>query len=154
MPNTLTELSLSQAAKACNRSKSTLLEAIRNGRLSAKKDDKNQWCIEPAELFRAYPIEQQNRSTNGTENRDRTPTEQDRTRIAGLLVREVKLLERERETLMDTIADLRQRLDRETGERQRLTLMLEHQKAKHETPATEEKGRLYAKLFVRDKRGA
>jgi hypothetical protein len=45
---------LNQAAKACNKSKSTLLVAIRNGRLSAKRDDKNQWQIDPAELFRVY----------------------------------------------------------------------------------------------------
>lgn len=147
MPNTKTALTLNQAAKASNKSKSTLFEAIRNGRLSAKRDDKNQWCIEPAELFRVYPAEQKNRSTTGSENRDKTPQEQDRTRIAGLIIREVKLLERERETLMDTIADLRHRLDTETNERQRLTLMLEHQRNKSEEESPTEKGRLFEKLF-------
>ena len=153
MPNTKTALTLSQAAKACSKSKSTLLEAIRNGRLSAKRDDKNQWCIEPSELFRVYPIEQKNRSMNGSENQDRTPAEQDRTRIAGLLVREVRLLEREREALIDTIADLRHRLDRENTERQRLTLMLEHQRDKAEESPTPEKGRLFEKLFGKNWKG-
>jgi len=153
MPNTKTALTLSQAAKACNKSKSTLLEAIRNGRLSAKRDDKNQWCIEPSELFRVYPTEQKDRSSTGSENRDRTPQEQDRTRIAGLLVREVRLLEREREVLMDTIADLRHRLDRETTERQRLTLMLEHQKDKAEDSTPSDKGRLFDKLFGKNWKG-
>ena len=48
-------LTLGQASDECGKHKSTILDAIRKGRLSAKRDDKNQWQIDPAELFRVYP---------------------------------------------------------------------------------------------------
>ena len=47
---------LGQAAKATGRSKAGLLDAIRSGRISAGRDDKNQWQIDPAELHRVYPL--------------------------------------------------------------------------------------------------
>ena len=49
-------LTLNQAAKTCGRSKSTLLEAIRSGRMSAPKDDRGHYAIDPAELHRAFPF--------------------------------------------------------------------------------------------------
>ena len=47
---------LGQAAKATGRSKAGILDAIKKGRLSATRDDKNQWQIDPAELHRVYPL--------------------------------------------------------------------------------------------------
>jgi hypothetical protein len=72
---------LNQAAKACNKSKSTLLYAINSGRLSANRDDKNQWQIDPSELFRVYdsrtpelviehPTDHQNRTLENHPNTD------------------------------------------------------------------------------------
>ena len=55
-------LTLNQAAKTCGRSKSTLLEAIRSGRMSAPKDDRGRYAIDPAELHRAFPFQPQDRS--------------------------------------------------------------------------------------------
>ena len=55
-------LTLNQAAKACGRSKSTLLNAINSGRMSAPKDDRGRYVIDPAELHRAFPFQSQNRS--------------------------------------------------------------------------------------------
>lgn len=55
-------LTLNQAAKICSRSKSTLLDAIRSGRMSAPKDDRGRYVIDPAELHRAFPFQSQNRS--------------------------------------------------------------------------------------------
>lgn len=55
-------LTLNQAAKICSRSKSTLLDAIRAGRMSAPKDDRGRYSIDPAELHRAFPFQSQNRS--------------------------------------------------------------------------------------------
>ncbi len=57
-------LTLNQAAKTCGRSKSTLLEAIRSGRMSAPKDDRGRYVIDPAELHRAFPFQAQNRSAD------------------------------------------------------------------------------------------
>lgn len=50
-------LTLNQAAKACGRSKSTLLDAIRSGRMSAPKDDRGRYVIDPAELHRVFPFQ-------------------------------------------------------------------------------------------------
>jgi hypothetical protein len=50
------KLSLNQAAKTCGRAKSTLLDAIKNGRLSALKTKNGQYEIDPSELHRAFPF--------------------------------------------------------------------------------------------------
>ena len=55
-------LTLNQAAKTCSRSKSTLLDAIRSGRMSAPKDDRGRYAIDPAELHRAFPFQSHDRS--------------------------------------------------------------------------------------------
>lgn len=48
-------LSLSQAAKAAGRSKSTIGRAIKSGRLSATRNKDDTFSIDPAELFRVFP---------------------------------------------------------------------------------------------------
>lgn len=48
-------LSLSQAAKAVGRSKSTIGRALKSGRLSGVQNEDGTFNIEPAELFRAFP---------------------------------------------------------------------------------------------------
>jgi hypothetical protein len=45
---------LGQAAKATGKSKPALLDAIKSSRLSASRNDKNQWQIDPTELHRVY----------------------------------------------------------------------------------------------------
>ena len=57
-------LTLNQAAKTCSRSKSTLLEAIRSGRMSAPKDDRGRYAIDPAELHRAFPFQAPDQSAD------------------------------------------------------------------------------------------
>src|SRR5215212_4419787 len=47
---------LSEAARAAGRGKTTLLRMIRSGRLSATRDPvTGGWLVEPAELHRLYP---------------------------------------------------------------------------------------------------
>src|SRR3954453_1958950 len=68
---------LGEAAKACGKSKPTILQAIRNNKLSATRDSFNRWQIDPAELFRVYPkplpepngTEQQQNADLAAENR-------------------------------------------------------------------------------------
>lgn len=62
--------SLSSAAKATGKSKGTISEAIRSGKISASKDAHGQWSIDPAELHRVYAPVQLDRS-----NLDPTSTE-------------------------------------------------------------------------------
>ena len=47
-------LTLAEAAKETGLTKPAILKAIQKGRVSATKDDKGQWLIDPAELFRVY----------------------------------------------------------------------------------------------------
>ena len=82
-------LTLNQAAKACGRSKSTLLNAINSGRMSAPKDDRGRYAIDPAELHRAFPFQAPDRfaepKPTTLENHPTTPTNR-------VLEREVELL--------------------------------------------------------------
>ena len=52
-------LTLAQAAKETGLTKPAIFKAIKNGKISASKDDRGQWMIDPAELFRVYaPVSQ------------------------------------------------------------------------------------------------
>jgi hypothetical protein len=46
---------LGTAALACGANKSTILRAIKAGKIAATRDEHGQWQIEPAELHRVYP---------------------------------------------------------------------------------------------------
>jgi len=112
---------LGQAAKATGKQKSTILDAIRNGRLSATRDEKNQWQIDPAELHRVYP-------QNTDAERDETPPNPSKTE---LLEEKIRHLEREVRHLEQTADDLRAdredlRGDRDHWRRQ-ATHLLTHQ---------------------------
>ena len=50
------KLSLNQAAKTCGRAKSTILEAIKSGRLTAPKDSNGHYAIDTSELHRVFPF--------------------------------------------------------------------------------------------------
>lgn len=47
-------LTLGKAAKQTGLSKATLSRAVKNGRISAQKQDDGSFSIEPSELFRVY----------------------------------------------------------------------------------------------------
>jgi hypothetical protein len=85
-------LTLNQAAKICSRSKSTLLDAIRSGRMSAPKDDRGRYVIDPAELHRAFPFQSQNRSPDRFPEPQPTPSENQSELANSTLKREVELL--------------------------------------------------------------
>lgn len=150
------ELSLREAAAATGRRKQTLLKAIQDGRLSASRNDKGEWRIQAAELFRAYPPG----AVDGQENRP--PQRQEPVnggRLAGWLPPEeaAKLRtrlemteaerERERQAARETIDDLRRRLDQEGEERRRLTLLLTDQRGRE--PQAEPPRGLWRRLFGR-----
>lgn len=85
-------LTLNQAAKICSRSKSTLLDAIRAGRMSAPKDDRGRYVIDPAELHRAFPFQSQNRSLDRFPEPEPTGFENHSKSADPALKREVELL--------------------------------------------------------------
>lgn len=134
------KLTLGQAAKAAKRSKGTLSKALTSGHISAQKDEKGRWQIDPSELSRWMDA---NPFPNGTENREAT---QEKTPDSGALEVEVKMLreqlevlgserDRERGQLVDQIEDLRARLDGAEAERARLNALLTDQRERPDAHA-------------------
>lgn len=62
-------LTLNKAAQTCGHSKSTLLDAIRSGRMTAPKDGRGHYVIDPAELHRVFPFHASSRSPDRSEYR-------------------------------------------------------------------------------------
>jgi len=113
-------LNLVEAGAAAGRSKSSILRAIKRGALSARRDDTTGgWCIEEAELYRAFPPEPMAVARGTSRNRTGGPT-----------IRELEArLEAERaktSILEEVVGDLRRRLDRAD---ERLTAILADQRA-------------------------
>lgn len=48
-------LTLGEAAREVGKTKPAIANAIKAGRISATRDDRGQYQIDPAELFRVYP---------------------------------------------------------------------------------------------------
>jgi excisionase family DNA binding protein len=48
-------LTLAEAARATGLNRSTILRAIKNGRISGARDDLGAWSVEPVELHRVFP---------------------------------------------------------------------------------------------------
>ena len=96
-------LSLSQAAKAAGKSKSTINRAIKSGKLSATRHDDGSYTIDGSELSRAFQIG----TPKGSEWISATP----QTEPVGTAVLEVEnaalraALDREREITNDLMAD-------------------------------------------------
>lgn len=113
--------SISRAAKETGLSKSTISRAVKSGRISAQKQDDGSFLIDPAELFRVYPRAVAQPQPDARHDALRNPDEQPAATASNdLEILKVKLemtesmLERERETSAETIADLRKRLDAAT----------------------------------------
>ena len=114
-------LTLGEAARLTDKSKSTITRAIKGGRLSAERRDDGSYSIDPAELSRVYRVRPPAVvASNGAPPPDETPVAKLRTQLAaaeGALGEAREALGRERET----VDDLRRRLDRSE---ERLTAFL------------------------------
>ena len=111
-------LSLTKAAEEVGISRSALFKAIKNGRVSATKNGKGAFIIDPAELFRVYqPVNKVNVNLyQPSQQQDIAKETVEITMLKQLL----KQVESERD-------DLRRRLDDEAQERRKLTMLLTHQ---------------------------
>lgn len=137
------KLTLGQAAKHAGRAKGTLSKALSSKHISAEKDDKGRWQIDPSELQRwmdANPL------PNSTENQITTlsETHENSSGNSGLSV-EVKLLreqidkieamhDRERQTLSDQIDDLKTEAERRSREHMQALAVLTDQREKAPEP--------------------
>ena len=128
------EYTLAGAAQATGIAKTTIFRAIKSGKVSAKRLDDKTYRIDASELARVYPIVAADRSEGTQRNvpqQDKKPgtlcvSEVDvavlRTRlemVEAQLAREREVRDqeresvgREREATLETVADLRKRLDR------------------------------------------
>lgn len=120
----MTGLTLSQAAKALGKSKSTLNRAIKTGRLSAVRNEDGTFSIDPAELYRAFPATSSNAQQERHKEHPRTAIPDDLDSRISLLQ---QLLEREREV----VTDLKEDRDRW---RQQATSLLADQASKPAEP--------------------
>jgi len=118
-------MTLNEAAKYCHKAKGTVLKAIKEGRLSAPKDDKGRYNIDPSELHRVFPLTSHDQS----EKPQLTPIDDHENRIEIERLRaELKAAQTLTDNMAETVADLRERLDREGEERRQLTAMLTDQR--------------------------
>jgi hypothetical protein len=106
---------LGQAAKAAGRSKTTIHRAITSGRLSASRTDTGDYSIDPAELARVFPTD---RSGNGAMERSVTDERLSAAQAERDRYRDIA------EERLETIRDLRSRLDASEGERRRVQAQL------------------------------
>jgi excisionase family DNA binding protein len=115
---------LGEAAKATGKSKSTISKAIKNGRISARKDETGTFHIDPSELHRVYPP-----TVSGEQNEPLANTPA-RTDIDGTIRELQARLEAAHERLSDketVIDDLKEDRDRW---RQQATALLTDQRPK------------------------
>ena len=128
------DMSLSEAAKAVQKTKQTVLNAINSGRLSASKDHHGQWRIDSAELLRVYPVAtivavQPGRDKTGHVDTFDGDVRELRARLAA--AEEVKSL------LARQVDDLRAERDRWRGQAEQLLLALPGALNQHGQPPVE-----------------
>lgn len=102
---------LVSAAAATGKTKSTILKAIKTGRISANRDDLGGWAIDPAELHRVYPLVSEKPSS---EPRDTGETANEIEVLKARLEAKDEQLRQigdERDHLRDLLADANRRVD-------------------------------------------
>lgn len=129
-----------EAAKRVGKSKATILRHIKDGKLSASRDDMRNYHIDVSELARVYggdagepPHEAAHEAVRGgSHEAGEAPEKHPEAAIlrVELEAAQKSLEDRERELLHRdrTIDDLRDRLDKEGEERRKLTAMLTDQR--------------------------
>jgi competence protein ComGC len=134
----MVKLSLNKAAKEAGVAKSTLLDALSARRMSAEKNEKGHWEIDPSELFRVFP----KTSSYNPEKPIQTPLEnQQKTIQNSALEVEVKMLreqiermdserERERAQLTDQIEALKVQAERQSADHRQALAALTDQREK------------------------
>jgi hypothetical protein len=118
---------LGKAAEATGKSKTTIHRDIKSGKLSAMRKEQGEYEIDPSELIRVYGI-------IIPEPHKRNNMEQSVTHIMAdetpVLRAEIEGLKQQLALVKDERDDLRRRLDEDSAERRRLTLLLTDQTTK------------------------
>lgn len=118
-------MTLGEAAKVSTVTKSAISKAIKSGRMSAVKDDKGCYQIDPAELYRVFPVD------TGNSRKSVESAQQETGKETSNLQATVEHLRELLAEIKGERDDLRQRLDKSEEERRatqsRLTALLTHQ---------------------------
>jgi predicted site-specific integrase-resolvase len=122
------KFTLKQAADAVGKDRSTLLRAIKNGRMSASINDLGNYEVDAAELYRVFDAVART-NANAADN-DTQPMQ-------------VDALQQQVQMQREFIATLEKLLDEANSEKRRLMQLLEHKPQK--TDASE----LWKKVFKR-----
>lgn len=118
-------LTLGKAALETGKSKSTIAHAIKRGRMSASIDDKGQYQIDPAELFRVYPplLSFERSKEQSILDHKTVDSISNRTQ---LIERELALVREQLDREREINKRLFDQIDDANKERRQLTLLLEH----------------------------
>ncbi|WP_131821909.1 helix-turn-helix domain-containing protein [Salipiger marinus] len=114
--------SLSEAAKATGKNKTTIQRAIKNGKISATKGDSGSYQIEPSELHRVFPPavaqgDAQRPQGNDAQQGEFSSIDSNLSRVLELekdlavAHERANGLEAQKDQMAETISDLRKRLD-------------------------------------------
>lgn len=136
------KFNLNQAAKSVNIARSTLYRDINNGKVSIAKDAKGKSFIDVSELERVYGAVKLNDTDESVQEIHKATLDGNR-----LYEQEISLLREHIDILKDERDDLRKRLDDESSERKKLTLLLTHQTEKKEEKKEKNTGHLWNKIF-------
>jgi DNA-binding transcriptional MerR regulator len=137
----MTYFTLNEAAKQTGKSKSTISKYLKEGKISYIEKTENGYKLDPAEVFRVFAKTEHETGVN------------EQTRTIGEHV-EHKVLEKEIELLRERLADkeqengkLWQRLDEESAERRKLTMILSDMREKPPEKLTEKRKGFFATLL-------
>lgn len=115
-------LTLGQAAKKVGKSKGTLSNMIKNGKLSVVDKTEKGYQIDPSELFRVFP---QNSSTTGIDEQSKTPDIHSETYIENIKLKaEIDVLQAKLEAA-NAKAEIFEQSSND-WQKQAQTLLLEH----------------------------
>jgi hypothetical protein len=99
---------LTTAAKAIGLNRSTVLRAIKSGKISAAKDEHGEWQIDPAELHRVYPPVAEAPERTGAQQRHATSGEAE---AAARVEAQIALLNALTALMKDQLDDVRKDRD-------------------------------------------
>jgi hypothetical protein len=130
-------LTLAEAAKETGLTKPAIFKSIQKGRISASKDEKGQWFIDPAELFRVYPPAAK-KETAETQTGNVELLMKLKAMEAKLEVTEKRLLDKESEieNFCLQVDDLRNERERWRIQAEQITRLLMDQREKEQTKKT------------------
>lgn len=120
-------ISLSRAASLTGKSKSVISQALKSGKISYISKDSSGYKIDPSELFRVFS---KNEKTGGLEQDNTPPKEQEQAILISKLQAELEASRKEVSKLESDKEDYKNRLNEESEERRKLTMMIADQREK------------------------